>query len=198
MIATGVTKPGISEAGAEVPVRVLNLSSDGVTIYKGTRLAEASPLEDNNVLLILEVTDAKHTNCEEKVPEDQRKLLWKAVESTASDLTNGQQHQLFAVLLEAADVFAADSADLGYTRQLEHHINTGDATPIRQPARRIPFMQREEIQKLLKEMEKKKIIQPSKSPWASQVVLVKKKDGSMRFCVDYRKLNAVTRKDAYP
>ena len=68
MIATGVTKPGMSEAGAEVPVRVLNLSSDGVTIYKGTRLAEASPLEDNNVLLILEVTDAKDTNCEEKVP----------------------------------------------------------------------------------------------------------------------------------
>ena len=44
MIATGVSKPGISEAGAEVPVRVLNLSSSGVTIYKGTRLAEASPL----------------------------------------------------------------------------------------------------------------------------------------------------------
>ena len=81
---------------------------------------------------------------------------------------------------------------------MEHHINTGDATPIRQPAQCIPFVQREEIKKLLKEMEKKKIIQPSKSPWASPVVLVKKKDGSMQFCVDYRKLNAVTRKDAYP
>ena len=52
---------------------------------------------------------------EEKVPEDQRQLLWKAVASTPSYLTDGQRHQLFAVVLEAADMFAADSADLGYT-----------------------------------------------------------------------------------
>ena len=51
---------------------------------------------------------------------------------------------------------------------------------------------------LLENMKQLDIICPSRSPWASQVVLVKKKDGSTRFCVDYRKVNAITRKDAHP
>ena len=98
------------------------------------------------------------------------------------------------MLLEYADVFAEDSGDLGRTELLQHNIETGDAPPVRQPPRRIPAVQREQVKQLLKEMETKGIIQPSKSPWASPVVLVKKKDGSMHFRVDYRKLNAV----AYP
>lgn len=57
---------------------------------------------------------------------------------------------------------------------------------------------REEVEKLLDEMRTKKVVQPSTSPWASPAVLVRKKDGSNRFCVDYRKVNSVTRKDAYP
>jgi len=65
-----------------------------------------------------------------------------------------QQEQLYAVLLNYAEVFADDSGDLGKTDKLHHAINTGNALPIWQPARRIPAAQREEVQKLLKEMEK--------------------------------------------
>ena len=57
---------------------------------------------------------------------------------------------------------------------------------------------RQELQLLIAEMLDKDVIQPSNSPWASPVVLVRKKDGTSRFCVDYRKVNSVTRKDAYP
>ena len=105
---------------------------------------------------------------------------------------------MYAVLLDYADVFVGDAGDLGKTDELQHTINTGCALPVRQAARCLPATQRVEVRKLLKEMEEKRIIRPSKRSWASPVVLVKKKDGSIRFCVDYRKLNLVTHKDAYP
>ncbi|GFX92032.1 hypothetical protein TNCV_5004961 [Trichonephila clavipes] len=64
--------------------------------------------------------------------------------------------------------------------------------------RRLPFAKQEEVGTLLREMQENDIIEPSSSPWASPIVLVRKKDGSTRFCVDYRKLNDVTKKDSYP
>ena len=60
------------------------------------------------------------------------------------------------------------------------------------------MVHREVIGKMVKEMQDRGIVQPSVSPWASPVVLVPKKDGSLRFCVDYRRLNALTKKDVYP
>ena len=77
-------------------------------------------------------------------------------------------------------------------------IDVGDATPIKQPARRVPLKQREEVNVLLEEMSSQGAIKPFQSPWSSPVVLVQKKDGSERFCVDYRKLNEVTKRDCFP
>ena len=95
-------------------------------------------------------------------------------------------------------MFAQSSDDLGFTDRVEHHINTMDAEPIKEPMRRLRMVkrdiEREEVRKILQ----KGVIEPSVSPWSSNIVLVKKKDGSTRFCVDYRKLNAVTKKDSYP
>ena len=62
----------------------------------------------------------------------------------------------------------------------------------------MPFAVRQEVATQLKKMQKNGVIQPSKSPWASPVVLVRKRDGSHRFCVDYRGLNAVTKADTFP
>jgi len=112
-------------------------------------------------------------------------------------LSQPEKEQLYTLLLECEDLFAKGPDDFGQTGSLKHKISTGDAQPICQQVRRIPPVQREEARKLLKEMLDKDVIQPSSSPWASPVVLVRK-DGSTRFCVDYRKVNAVTRKDTYP
>ncbi|KAG5885995.1 hypothetical protein JTB14_025389 [Gonioctena quinquepunctata] len=86
----------------------------------------------------------------------------------------------------------------GRTNVVQHKTDTGGARPIRQSARRLPLAKKEEADKIVSDMGKEGVIEPSDSPWSSPVVLVKKKDGSTRFCVDYRQLNNVTKKDSYP
>ena len=99
---------------------------------------------------------------------------------------------------EYVDVFAKDDMDLGCCTILEHEIDTGDAKPIRQPMQRTPLGVADEEDEYLNKMLKGKVIQPSKSDWASLSVLVRKKDGKVRWCVDFQGLNGVTRKDTYP
>ncbi|GBL80054.1 hypothetical protein AVEN_29067-1 [Araneus ventricosus] len=76
----------------------------------------------------------------------------------------------------------------------QHKINTGDHPPIKQYPRRLPLAKKEEADHLVKEMVANGITEESSGPWASPIVLVKKKDGLTRFCVDYRKLNEITKK----
>ena len=90
-----------------------------------------------------------------------------------------------------------DSLDLGRTDLVKHHIELSNYTPIKDRYQRIPPHQYEDFRKHLKEMLEIGAIRRSNSPWASPVVLVRKKDGSLRFCIDLRKLNARTVKDAY-
>jgi len=97
--------------------------------------------------------------------------------------------------LKFSDVF---DESLGHTDVIQHHIDTGSAPPVRQYPRRLPYAYREEAKQQITDMLQQGVIQPSHSPWASPIVLVKKKDGKYRFCIDYRKLNGVTKKDAHP
>ena len=80
----------------------------------------------------------------------------------------------------------------------EHHIETGLAQPVRLPPYRPPHAYRDAVKKELQEMLSSGIIEPSTSEWSAPIVLVKKKDGSMRLCVDHRRLNQISRSDAYP
>jgi len=81
---------------------------------------------------------------------------------------------------------------------VEHKIIVKESSPIKQVPRRIPFRMREEVNGIIEDMRKQGVIEESQSPWVSPAVLVRKKDGTIQFCVDYRKLNAVTKKDSYP
>ena len=95
-------------------------------------------------------------------------------------------------------MFSHSEFDLGKTDLVEHEIDTGEARPIRQTLRRQPYSRLPHIDAQVDTMLRQGIIEPSQSPWVSNVVVVVKKDGSLRFCVDYRGLNLITRKYAYP
>ena len=108
-----------------------------------------------------------------------------------------QQQQLNELFKEYIDVFSQGDEDLGNTPLLKHGIET-HGPPLRQPYRRQnPAVRREEMAQV-QQMLSNNVIRPSNSPWASPVVMVRKKDGSLRFCVDFRQLNAATVKDAHP
>ena len=108
-----------------------------------------------------------------------------------------QQQQLNELFQEYQDVFSQGEDDLGNTPLLEHAIETHGPS-LRQPyQRQNPAVRREEMTHV-QQMLSSNVIRPSNSPWASPVVMVRKKDGSVRFCVDFRQLNAATVKDAHP
>ena len=87
---------------------------------------------------------------------------------------------------------------LSKTSLVQHVIDTGDVRPIKQRPYRTSPRCKQEINRQVDDMLQKGIIRESVSPWGSPVVLVKKKNDSFRFCVDLRKVNAVTRKDSFP
>ena len=95
-------------------------------------------------------------------------------------------------------MFALNDAELGCTDLVQHVIETGRHPPIKQQPYRTPFAQREKIGQMIDDMKERGIVKPSTSPWASPVILVPKRDGTSRFCIDYRRLNAITTKDVYP
>jgi hypothetical protein len=117
---------------------------------------------------------------------------------SSTKLTESEKTKFTELLIKYQDAFSKSATDIGFTDLVQHKINTGTALPIRQHIRRLPFGKRETEKEEVNKMLTMGVIEPSSSPWSSPVVLVKKKDGSTRFCVDYRKLNDVTVKDAYP
>ena len=102
------------------------------------------------------------------------------------------------MITQYQDAFVRPNGLLGRTNLVKHQIHTGTARPIKQAPRRLPIAQKEAAEKEIEGMLANGIIEPSESPWSSPIVLVAKKDKNVRFCVDFRKINECTQKDAYP
>ena len=108
------------------------------------------------------------------------------------DLSVDCKDQVVELLKKYKRCFARNNGELGRTKLAEHVIDTRDASPLSQA----PYYQ--VIKDQANQMLEAGVVEPANSPWASPVVIVHKKDRSWRFCVDYRKLNAVTIPDVYP
>ena len=115
--------------------------------------------------------------------------------SIGEQLDEEQREELAQLLEEYSDVFQNKP---GRTSLVEHSIRAPNAAPIRLPPYRVPQAYRDEVKKEITEMLAEGIIEPSSSEWSFPMVLVKKKDGSLRLCVDFRRLNQVSECDAYP
>ena len=102
-------------------------------------------------------------------------------------------------LLELLTVFEAiTDGRLVHTSAYQHHIHTKDGPPVCQQPYRLPRVYKETVKKEIELMLKEGIIESASSEWASPMVIIKKKDDTIRLCVDYRRLNAMTQVDAYP
>jgi hypothetical protein len=190
----------VNTSAEKVILRVLNPSKETKQIYKNMTIASVHRVEEVQVLeeqkrcYHVTKTPSKETSENLKIPEHLEDL-WK--EST-TELNKDQQEAVKRLLIAHIDLFAKNKEDLGTTDLVQHEINTGDAKPIRQAARRLPIHQRQEEKEQVEAMLKRGIITESNSPWSSPVVLVRKKDQTWRYCLDYRKINDVTKKDSYP
>ena len=188
---------------SRVPMEVMNPTQQDVILYKDTNAAVLQPVQLLSDMEPIPVTtDSKaHKNAQcvhhvEKAPL--KPEIKKILDEIQYPLSETERRAVEQMLIRNQHAFQCEGEPLGRTDKVKHHIETTDPTPIKQRARRFPIHQRDEGNKIVEEMLSADVIEPSSSPWSSPVVLVKKKDGSTRFCIDYRKLNAVSIKDSYP
>ena len=169
---------------------ILNLTDEAVKINQESIIGSLHKVDN-----IFQQQAETMTNANTIIlPEHLRPLI----QNTSDRLNPTEKDKLRTLIGQYQDIFMQSNGQLGQTHIVQHEIKTGDTNPIKLPPRRIPIFKRQAVDQEIDKMLEQGIIEPSDSPWSAPICLVKKKDGSCRFCVDFRKLNAVTLKDAYP
>ena len=202
MVETGVLSSGlmvgrsvVDPHARSVQVVVANVTNSPIRVRAGTSIGSCDQVQ---------VVPGTSTTANQDAPEEGTVIetlpdhLTQLFEESAQNLSPPQRKQVRDLLISNADVFSAGDWDVGRTSAAEHRIDTGNSRPVKVPPRRIPIHKRQEVEQTVQQLKDQGLIEPSTSPWASALVLVRKQDGTLRCCVEYRLLNAVTVKDSYP
>ena len=145
-----------------------------------------------------EKRNSSEPNSENSEEEDDGSWILNLIDlSGLEDWPEHLQVEAKGLLKRNAKTFSKNDLDMGRTNLVKHHIKLTDPIPFKEAYRRIPPQMYDEVKADIQEMLDLGAIRPSNSPWASAIVLVRKKDGRLRFCIDLRRLNNRTVKDAY-
>ena len=192
MVPRTVAKVGTDKS---MPLRILNVSVQEVTIPKETDLGTLFTISNKGDGLY-EVMEDDEVSPKQQAHDAVDIAGQLGIHNT--DLSEAGKCELKRLVETFSDIFSKNDSDIGRTSLMKHHIETGDAKPVKQRPRRIPLKLREEVEKQKDTMLRDGIIEPSSSPWCSPIVLARKKEGSFRFCVDLRAVNSVTQNLPHP
>ena len=188
----------LKQGSDRVPVILKNLTCKPITLQKGKIVAEIGPANAIPDMLAPKRTKGKSDKIGEEEVGDRLEKLFKVLDlKELEKWPKTEQEKAKELIKEYQDIFALKDTELGHTKLIKHEIKLLDNKPFKERYRRIPPQQFEEVCKHLEEMINIGAIRKSQSPWASAILLVRKKDGSLRFCIDLQKLNKRTVKDAY-
>ena len=196
------------DEGRRSAIQVMNVSEDDFVLRRSEFIGEAeqvtAAVNEEAALRRAEGVEAVATPTERPVEEPGLLEEWDdehlevVIENLSPELDLDQRTTAEKFIRDRAGLFSKLDYDIGRTNLVQHVIDTGMRRPFKQPLRRHPRAHQEIIDKHVTEMLRNDVIEPAVSPWASNVVLVRKANGQLRFCVDYRQLNLHTYKDSYP
>ena len=187
-----------------IPVEVYNPGDEPVQLLKDTTLGLISPARLESGVEPLRVDKVSQPVSQTggisfkgpgvELPDELEEMVARA----KGGLTSQEYEQFRRLIFQYQDIWALKGEPLGKTNATLHDIVTGMADPIKCRMRHPPLGLKEAAMAEEERMKEMGVIEPSDAPWASPVVLVRKKDGSLRYCIDYRRINEVTKKDSYP
>ena len=169
-----------------VPVHISNVTTRTVTVNPRALLCELQPVSIQERQLLHDVSDSE----------------WGVLENVSipkceGEITEDKIDCVKGLMADYQDIFSKSDIDVGHSTSVKHRIDLYDETPFKQRHRRIPPAMLDEVRDHIQQQLSAGIIRKSHSPYSSNIVLVRKKNGQLRICIDYRQLNSRTVKDNY-